>query len=253
MSTLSIANQAGSAGKSTTAVTLAALLAELGYSVRLIDLDAQSNASYHLGISQPALTSGDVLLNRATLAEAEIQTSVPGLTLVPASPQLDNDAVELARTLGGEQRLRLALEAANVVDVTIIDCPGALSVLTIAALVASDFAITVTQPTIKELEGIPKMEQTIADVSGAYNPKLRLGAIVPCIVPPATAGGLYGEAMQLLTDNYGELITPGARRSVRVPEAYSHQTPLTIHAPREPITDDYRAIAKALQDKGLLA
>lgn len=252
MSIISVANQAGSAGKTTTAITLAALLAADGRRVRVIDLDAQSNASYWLGVTGASSVSADVLLGRSDLADVEVETGIEGLTLLPSTGRLDDDAVELARTLGGEQRLRIALEAASPVDVTFIDCPGSLSVLTIAALVASDYALTVTQPTIKELEGIPKMEQTVRDVAAAYNPKLRLGAVVPCIVPGANAGSVYGEALRLLTDNYQALVTPSARRSARIPEAYSQQRPLPVHAPREPVTQDYRDILADIEAKGLL-
>lgn len=252
MSTLAVANQAGSAGKTTTVINVGALLAEAGKRVRIVDLDGQANATYALGRSGPARTTGDVLLRRSTLDAATVTTDVDRLTLVPTTNSLDDDAVELGRTLAGEQRLRLALEAAEPVDVTIIDCPGALSVLTVAALVAADAVITCTQPTVKELEGIPKLEGTIADVAAAYNPTLRLGAIVPCIVPPAGAGALYAEAMQLLHETHNGTVTPSVRRSVRIPEAYSQQQPLSVHAPHEPVTEDYRQVVAALSERGLV-
>ncbi|WP_432523001.1 ParA family protein [Kineococcus sp. SYSU DK006] len=250
---LTLANQAGSAGKTTSAVSLAALLAEAGHSVLLVDSDAQANASTWLGVDEPELTTGDVLLKRAAAADAIVDTEVENLRLLPANDRLDGDVVELARALGAEQRLRLALESLPTpADVTIIDCPGALSVLTVNALVASDAVVTVAQPTIKELAGLPKMESTIEEVRAAYVPKLRLGAVIPCIVPPATSGAAYTEALQLLRDTYGELVTPPVRRSVRIPEAYAHQRPLPLHAPRDAVTEDYRAVVAHLHAAGLL-
>jgi len=250
---LALANQAGSAGKTTSAVTLAALLAEAGHSVLLVDSDAQANASSWLGVDDPANTLGDVLLRRVAAADAIVDTDVPNLRLLPANDRLDGDVVELARALGGEQRLRIALETLTVpADVTIIDCPGALSVLTINALVAADAVVTVAQPSIKELAGLPKLESTIDDVRAAYNPKLRLGAVIPCIVPSVNSGAAYVEALALLRETYGDLVTHPVRRVVRVPEAYAHQRPLNLHAPREGVTEDYREVVKHLQHAGLL-
>ncbi len=251
MTTTTFANQAGSAGKTTSAVTIAALLAEQGHDVLLIDSDAQANATTWLGVTSTGAGLGDVLLRRASLAETIVQTSIPGLRLVPANRRLNADAVELSRALAGEQRLRLALEDLRPADVTLIDCPGSLSILTVAALVASDAVVTVAQPTIKELAGLPDMEATVEEIR-AYNPKLRLAAVVPCIVPPATSGTTYTEALALLRENYGDLVTPPVRRSVRIPEAYAHQTPLGIHAPREAVTEDYRAVLAHLSGVGVL-
>lgn len=250
---LALANQAGSAGKTTSAVTLAALLAEAGHSVLLVDSDAQANASSWLGVDDPTHTLGDVLLRRVGAEDAIVDTDVPNLRLLPADARLDGDVVELARVLGGEQRLRIALESLTVpADVTIIDCPGALSVLTINALVAADAVVTVAQPSIKELAGLPKLESTIEDVRGAYNPKLRLGAVIPCIVPSANSGAAYVEALDLLRETYGDLVTHPVRRVVRVPEAYAHQRPLNLHAPTDKVTDDYRQVVKYLQTNGLV-
>lgn len=252
MSIVAIANQAGSAGKTTTAVTLAALLAETGRTVRLVDLDAQANASHWLTADQIELTIGDVLLRGTSLDKATTSTALAGLDLVPATASLDDAAVQLGRTTGGEQRLRLALESSAAYDVTLIDCPGSLGVLTVAAFVAAGRdVVTVTTPTLKELAGIPKVADTITDVADAYNPKLRLAAIVPCAVPAPAAGAMYAEAMQLVTDTYPDLTTPAARRSVRVPEAYAQQRVLHQHDPHGGVTQDYRTILDDLTKRGL--
>lgn len=252
MITVAIANQAGSCGKSTTAVTLAGMLAEQGRTVRMIDSDGQGNASCHLGHNDPKRTLADVLLGHATIAETEVDTCVPGLTLVPADDDLNQAAIELTQKIGGDHRLKRALAAAPPVDVTLIDCPGSLTVLTVAALIASDSALTATQPSLKELAGVPAIDETVNDVRNAYNPALSLAAVVPCVVPPASAGRVYVMALDLLRESYGDLVTPPVRRSSRVPAAYSHQTPLHLHAPNDPVTDDYRAVLAHLQARGVL-
>lgn len=253
MPTIAIANQAGSAGKTTTAVTLAGLLAESGRTVRVIDSDAQANATFALGVVDPELSISDVLLRTATLDEVEVATKVDGLSLVPATEALDGTAVELTKEFGGERRLRQQLRHARPVDVTIIDCPGAKTVLTVGALFAADFVVTVTQPTLKELAGVQLIQETIEALrENLEHPGLDLVAVVPCVVPPPSAGKVYEAALTLAREMFGELVSPEVRRSTRVPEAYSHQVPLHIHAPREGVTDDYRAVLRFLQERGVL-
>lgn len=250
-----IANEAGSAGKTTTAVTLGAELAADGLRVVVIDLDTQANASHWLGGAQAGRpTIADVLMRRAPLADALLPTALSSLHLVAAEKEtLGAASVELGRVTAGEQRLRLALNVDQVADVVLVDCPGSLSVLTIAALVASTGPlVTVTQPTVKEQAGIASLERTVEDVAAGYNPALALGAIVPCIVPPANAGLIYGEALALLREVYDDLVTPAVRRSARVAEAYARQLPLPVHAPREGVTEDYRAVRRDLGEKKVL-
>lgn len=254
MSIVAIANKAGSAGKTTTATTLAVLLAQTGRRVRVIDLDAQANASAWLGQPDPtAPTVHTVLFDRLPLAEAEHPVpGVPGLTVVPADPdRMEGAGAELARLLGGERRLLQALAAADPTDDTIIDCPGALDHLTVAALLAADAAVTVAAPTLKEASGISRFETTVEEIRTGYDTRLHLAAVVPCIVPPANAGLIYGQVMDLLREDYGDLVTPAVRRSARVPEAYAQGVPLPLHAPREPVTNDYRAVLDHLLAAGL--
>ncbi len=100
-----------------------------------------------------------------------------------------------------------------------IDCSGAAGIVTIAALAASTAILSVTQPTMKEISGLAKLEETISDVNEAYpsDPPRELIGIVPCIVPGAGSGLLYTQALELLGNGYGDLVTPPVRRSVRVP------------------------------------
>ena len=248
---IAIANAAGSAGKTTTAVTLATLLAETR-PVLLIDGDAQATATKWLGArpgeGQPTL--GDVLLRRASLDEATIETGVPGVRLVPSSWALDAAILELAGVRAGEQRLRLALDGRDPGVTVLIDCPGSVSTMTLAACVAADAVITVARPTLKEIEGIPQMQQLVNDVAEAYRPGLHLAAIVPCEVP--ASGRLYAEGVQLLEQHYPTLVTPSVRRTIKVPEAHAEAIPVPLWVPNEPVTADYRLVLAWLIERGVL-
>lgn len=245
---VAVANEAGSVGKTSTAVTMAALLAAAGHAVRLVDLDPQSNATWWLGVGEgAAFTSGDVLMRRCGLDAAAVDTEIDGLSLVPSSRALTGTVNELARGLGPEQRLRLALADSNPAEVTIIDCPGSLGPLTLSALVAATTVVTVTTPSAKEVAGIWRVMETVREVAAVYNPGLRVSAIVPCTVPPPSAGRLYSAALDHLNSAWPGLLTSPVRRSVRVPEAYAARSPLHVHAPTAGVTDDYR---EALVDLG---
>lgn len=253
MKVIAVANAAGSAGKTTTVVTIAALLAT-SQRVLVVDLDAQANSTRWLGTDPTTveLSVGDVLLYRAETPDAVVETNTPGVQLLPATRRLDSDVLKLRDEIGAEMRLKAALADVDV-DVVLIDCPGSLGMATVAAFVAADSIVTVTQPTLKELEGISETITTVRSVARTYaRPSLTLNAIVPCIVPPKSSGRLYGEAMDLLHSTYEGLVTPSVRRSVRAAESYSNAEPLPTFAPRDLVTEDYRSVADDLRDRGVL-
>lgn len=249
---IAVANAAGSAGKSTTVVSLATILGQQGYKVVVVDGDAQATASDWLGVTNEAThTTGDVLLRRASAAEAIVATATSGVYAIAASRDLDADLVELAHAVGAEQRLKQALASVDA-DVVIIDCPGSISAVTIAALVAATHVITVTQPTMKEMRGIDDLQAVVADVAEAYNPDLALAAIIPCIVPGANAGKLYSDALALLADTYGPLVAPPIRRTAKVPEAHARSLPPPSYPPADRAALDYLAVLTWLQQRGIL-
>ena len=252
-SIIAVPTAAGSAGKTTTVVSVAAILGRRGRRVLVIDGDPQATATEWLGVDpdEPRPDIGAVLLRRSSLADAIIDTVADGVRLVPASPGLDGELMDLGKVLGPEQRLRQVLPTVDA-DIVLIDCPGSISPFTIYALVAAHAVVTVTQPTMKELRGLPKLEAVVDDVRGAYNPDLTLSAIVPCIVPAATAGRLYVDAMAQLAGAYDGLVTPPVRRTTRIPEAHSHNTPLPLHAPTDPATTDYEAVADWLAEREIV-
>lgn len=246
-----ITNAAGSAGKTTTAVTLAVLLAAQGARVLVVDADAQANATDWLGVRDAEVTLSEVLRQEQPLSAAITDTNTDGVQLVPANRSLEATALLLNAERAGEQRLRKALRDVEF-DVVLIDCPGNVSTLTLSALVAAEKVISVTMPSRKEIDGLPELEDVVADVADAYRPGLVLNAVVLCNVPPANAGVLHVDAVRLLRDNYGELVSPAVRKSVRVPEAYGQSVPLPVHAPREAVTADYEAVLVWLQGRGVL-
>ena len=254
MKIITVANAAGSAGKTTTVVSLAAHLVERGRRVVVVDLDGQANSTRWFGLEPDELeaTSAALMLREATVEEAVVETNTEGVRLVPANEGVYADGIRLQQVTGREMRLATALRNLKDTDVVLIDCPGTIGLMTVAALVASDAVITVTQPTSKELEGIGSLEATIADVAEDFAKDLGLDAIVPCIVPAASSGALYADAVAQLREAYGELVTPNVRRSVKAAGAYSHREPLPKFAPNEGVTRDYAAVLDALIERGVI-
>ncbi|MGL5445188.1 MAG: ParA family protein, partial [[Mycobacterium] stephanolepidis] len=274
-----VVSLAGSTGKTTTVVSIATDLAtRLGLRVRVIDGDSQANASSWLGYEDNhGKTIADVLRGEATIADVELPGRVvngeteegqpifgeiPNLTLVPARrATLDKVMIELAADPAGVFRLRDALEEADPVDVTFIDCPGTMSTLVVSGILATTVSedesnpgawgvIACTKPAYKESRGLPDLENQLAVLRKTYRLDLRLLAVVPCVVPSANQGQVYIDQMDDLREVYGDLVTPGIRRSGIVDEAFVNATPLPLYGYRaKNVADDYRAVRKYLTKK----
>lgn len=268
MSIYTTANLAGSAGKTTTAVSLAVLLASRGVRVRLIDFDPQANASRWTGYANPVdqPTVADVVAETAELVDTESPARVPAainedgtpefdddsiienLTVVPAIRQsLDEFVARLPVIRGGVTRLRRAIAAAPSVDVTIIDAPGSSNALTLSAILATQAfpdqqdlsgVITCTLAQPKEIEGIEDLQSEIAGINEERNVHAALQGIVICNVP-ANKGRLYSENIDDLTDGFGDLVAPPIRQSIHVPEAYGIYTPVPLYPRARKVTAGY--------------
>ena len=182
--TISIANQKGGVGKTTTAINLAAALAAKGNKVILLDLDPQGNASTGLGIGAESrkYTTFDLLLNDMHVQDALLPTSISDLFLVPATTDLSSADLELASTARRifllSDRLKDPKLAEMEVDFIIIDCPPSLNLLTLNALVASDSVLVPLQAEFFALEGLSQLMLSIREIRDTANPRLRMEGVV---------------------------------------------------------------------------
>lgn len=281
MGIYAVANNSGSAGKTTTVVSLAVLLAHEGLAVRVIDLDPQANASTWLGHpNAEGPTVADILRVNATIADAERparrsahvdpetgspvypeDSTIDNVTVVPAiRSTLDSLVVELASVPGSVLYLQDAIASAPSVDVTLIDCPGSLNVLVTAGLLATAAAgtdvpgesglITCVKPSGKEVEGLPALLGELEGMRKLYKENVPLLAIVPCAVP--SRGDVYQEQLEGLRDAFGTQVTPSTRRTAVVDEAYTNFVPVPLYGYRaKDVTSDYRDVVEHLQSLGL--
>ena len=250
---IACANASGSAGKTTSVVSLAVLMAQTGRSVVVVDADPQANATSWLGVVPDDLdvTLADVMTGKAGVDQVILDTATPRLRLIPSNRALDAVPTQLNASIGREQKLRKAL-AGVAADVILIDCPGAIGLLTINALTAATALVTVTQSAPKEIEGIPDMLDTCQDVQDAYNPQLRFDGIIPCIMPASNGGKVYRDALQLLAKSFPDQVSPVVRRSATVATAYGRKVPLPVFAPDADVTADYKAVLTWLEQRGTL-
>jgi chromosome partitioning protein len=241
---LAIANQKGGVAKTTTAINLATALALDGYQVLLVDCDPQGNASSGLGIakSQVPLSTYDVLLGEATIEEAIQPTQVENLRVVPSTNHLIGANIELVGVEKREFRLKNALEAVRgKFEFVVLDCPPALDLLTLNALVATQHLIVPMQAEYFALEGISELMNTVERVRAAFNPELTLAGVVLTMYDERT------NLAQQVTDNlrgyFGEkLMKASIPRNVRLAEAPSHGLPVALYDPASRGAEAYRAL-----------
>ncbi|ODM42233.1 ParA family protein [Cereibacter johrii] len=248
---LAIANQKGGVGKTTTAINLAAGLAELGARILVVDLDPQGNASTGLGIEAPdrLKTSYDLLLDKPDLDEVILPTRTDNLFLCPANADLASADIELAVNEKRSQLLREALRQQGMerfgFDYILIDCPPSLSLLTVNALIACDSVLVPLQSEFFALEGLSQLMLTIREVRGTANPALKIEGVLLTMYDKRNnlSQLVEGDARQNLGDLVFRTMIP---RNVRVSEAPSYALPVLSYDPTSKGSEAYRALAREI-------
>lgn len=228
---LAVANQKGGVGKTTTAVNLGTALAAVGRRVLLVDLDPQANATTGFGI-QPdpeAMNSYDLLLGDADVSDAVVKTIVPGLDIIPTTVHLSGAEIELVSEPGREFKLREAMRGhVDDYDYIFIDCPPALGLLTLNALIASDAVLVPLQCEYYALEGVSHLVRTIERVKNAFNPRLDVQGVVLTMYDRRNnlCEAVAGDVRSYFGTKVYNTVIP---RNVRVSEAPSYGKPVLLY------------------------
>lgn len=250
---ISLANQKGGVGKTTSAINLAGALAELGHSVLAIDMDPQQNLTVGLGVSPASIerSMANVLAEEETeLRRVVVPSSTPGIDLAPADIDLAATEANLISRMGRDFILRDAVQgwARESYDWIVIDCPPNLGMLTVNSLVASDGVVVPVQPQYFALKGLRQIEKGVVQIRQRLNPDLRILGILATFYDGRT--NLSQQMMDELRDDPERYIfATRIRQAVKLGEAALVGRPVTAYAPTSEAARAYRELAQEVIER----
>ncbi len=243
---ITITNQKGGVGKTTTAVNLTAYLAYLGKKILLIDLDPQGNTSSGLGQNTGDNSIYEVIINHLPIERSIVPTMVNNLFLIPADIRLAGAEVELVQVEKREFQLKEALAPIkNQYDFIFIDCPPSLSLLTINGLTCADSVLIPIQSEYYALEGVTSLINTINRVKKTFNPSLDVEGVLITMLDGRTNLGLQ-VVDQVKKHFKKKVFATVIPRNVRLGEAPSHGLPIHLYDPKSAGAQAYEALAKEM-------
>ena len=248
---LTVANQKGGVGKTTTAISVAAALADDGHRVLLVDLDPQGNATSGVGLGahSGSRTVYDVLLGEAAAGDVVVATSVDRLDVLPSNIDLAGAEIELVSVFTREQRLAKALAPVRErYDLVVVDCPPSLGLLTVNALTAADGVLVPIQCEYYALEGLGALGRNVELIRDSLNPGLEIAGFVMTMLDGRTR--LSQQVVDEVRAHFGERVfTTRIPRTVRLAEAPGFGQPITVFDPTSRGALAYRRLAAELVER----
>jgi chromosome partitioning protein len=245
---VTVINQKGGVGKTTTVINVAAQLGLRGYRILVVDADSQGNCATGLGVdkSRVKTTTRDLILNPETAVNARHATAVDNVHMIVGDKTLIGLEQEMLRQLGRERRLSEALAPLLPhYDLILIDTPPSLGIVSVNALVASDGVVVPVQTEYFALEGLALLSGTVREVRALLNPSLGVDGVLMTMHAPTT---LNQQVASELREAFPQLmVEPAIRRNIRLAEAPSHGVPIHLHEPNSAGGQDYRDVVSVLE------